>query len=52
MTPLDWTPSQLPQPRLLQGRHVRLEPLDPQRHGYDLWEALHDQDPALWDYLP
>jgi RimJ/RimL family protein N-acetyltransferase len=37
---------------LLQGRHVRLEPLDPQRHGDDLWEALHDQDPALWDYLP
>lgn len=52
MTPLDWTPAQLPQPRLLQGRHVRLEPLDLQRHGDDLWEALHDQDPALWDYLP
>ncbi|WP_158890219.1 MULTISPECIES: GNAT family N-acetyltransferase [unclassified Pseudomonas] len=52
MTPLDWTPAQLPQPRLLQGRYVRLEPLDPQRHGDDLWAALHDQDPALWDYLP
>ena len=52
MTPLDWTPAHVPQPRLLQGRHVRLEPLDPPRHGDDLWEALHDRDPALWDYLP
>ncbi|WP_278442662.1 GNAT family N-acetyltransferase [Pseudomonas oryzihabitans] len=52
MTPLDWTPALPPQPRLLQGRQVRLEPLDPPRHGDDLWEALHDQDPALWDYLP
>lgn len=52
MTPLDWTPALPPQPRLLQGRQVRLEPLDPPRHGADLWEALHDRDPALWDYLP
>ncbi|HCV77197.1 GNAT family N-acetyltransferase [Pseudomonas oryzihabitans] len=52
MTPLDWTPARLPQLRLLQGQHVRLEPLDPPRHGEDLWEALHDRDPALWDYLP
>lgn len=52
MTTLDWTPARLPQPRLLQGHHVRLEPLDPERHGADLWQALHDQDPALWDYLP
>lgn len=52
MTALDWTPARLPQPRILQGRHVRLEPLDPGRHGADLWQALHDGDPALWDYLP
>ena len=52
MTPLDWTPAHVPQPRLQQGRHVRLEPLAPQRHGDDLWEALHDRGPALWDYLP
>ncbi len=52
MTPLDWTPALPPQPRLLQGRLVRLELLDPPRHGADLWKALHDQDPALWDYLP
>lgn len=52
MNPLDWTPAHVPQPRLLQGHHVRLEPLDPPRHGADLWKALHDRDPALWDYLP
>jgi RimJ/RimL family protein N-acetyltransferase len=33
---------------------VRLEPLDPGRHGDDLWQALQgpDCDPALWEYLP
>jgi len=31
---------------------VRLEPLDPARHGADLWQTLHADDPALWDFLP
>ncbi|KUM42737.1 GNAT family N-acetyltransferase [Pseudomonas sp. EpS/L25] len=52
MTTLAWTPARVPQPRLLPGHHVRLEPLDPARHGADLWQTLHADDPALWDFLP
>ena len=52
MTTLAWTPARAPEPHDLQGRHVRLEPLAPARHGADLWQALHADDPALWDYLP
>ncbi|MBN0002352.1 GNAT family N-acetyltransferase, partial [Pseudomonas aeruginosa] len=34
-------------------RFVKLEPLDPQRHGDDLWDALQvpGADPLLWEYL-
>jgi len=52
MTTLAWTPARVPEPHVLQGRHVRLEPLDPARHGADLWQTLHADDPALWDFLP
>jgi len=37
---------------MLQGRFIRLEPLDAARHGDDLWQELQGPDPALWDYLP
>lgn len=52
--PLHWQPAQAPEPEVLQGRFVRLEPLDPQRHGAALWTALQgpESDPKLWDYLP
>ena len=55
MTTLAWTPARPPQPRLLQGQYVRLEPLDPARHGADLWlelQAGERADPKLWDFLP
>jgi RimJ/RimL family protein N-acetyltransferase len=50
----DWHPASPPPRRPLAGRHVRLEPLDPARHGDDLWLTLQgpDSDPVLWDYLP
>lgn len=54
MTTLTWTPARGPQPRPLQGRYVRLEPLDPARHGASLWQELQagpDADPLLWQYL-
>lgn len=35
----------------LTGERVRLEPLDPDRHGDDLFAAAQG-DPRLWDYLP
>ena len=55
LTPhLNWKPVAAPTRDTLQGRTVRLEALDPARHGDDLWLALQgpDSDPLLWDYLP
>lgn len=55
LTPhLNWTAVTVPSRDPLQGRTVRLEALDPARHGDDLWQALQgpDADPLLWEYLP
>ena len=51
---LNWIPAATPQAEPLEGRFIRLEKLDPGRHGDDLWEVLQGptSDPALWDYLP
>jgi RimJ/RimL family protein N-acetyltransferase len=35
----------------IEGRRVRLEPLDAARHADGLFEAATEGDPALWDYL-
>ena len=35
----------------LQGRLVRLEPVDPERHASDLYAAGRAGDPELWTYL-
>ncbi len=52
--PLNWQPATLPTVQPLEGRFIRLEKLDPARHGDDLWNALEGpgSDRALWDYLP
>ena len=38
----------------LQGRHVRLEPMDPERHTDELFAASHASHDAraVWTYLP
>ncbi|MCY1277219.1 Acetyltransferase (GNAT) domain protein [compost metagenome] len=53
-TALHWQPVAMPARESISGRYVNLEPLDPARHGDDLWTALQgpDSDPVLWDYLP
>ncbi|KAF1004662.1 MAG: hypothetical protein GAK28_03864 [Luteibacter sp.] len=47
-----WQPRARPARVVLEGRHCRLEPLDPARHGADLWHA-HSQamDASGWTYL-
>ncbi|MBS7691087.1 GNAT family N-acetyltransferase [Pseudomonas lalucatii] len=53
-TPLPhWRPPGVPARRPLDGQYVRLEPLDPDRHGTPLWQALQGPgaDPAQWDYM-
>ena len=37
----------------MQGRSCRTEPLDPTKHGADLWQAVSlDKDTHNWTYLP
>ncbi len=50
----DWKGAPAPTATLLEGRFIRLEKLDPVRHGDDLFAALEGPgaDPKLWDYLP
>ncbi|MGF6093314.1 GNAT family N-acetyltransferase [Pseudomonas sp. 18175] len=54
ISPADWTGVPAPTVQLLEGRFIRLEKLDPARHGDDLFQALQGPgaDPKLWDYLP
>lgn len=51
---LNWKPAATPKAEPIEGRFIRLEKLDPERHGEDLWEVLQGpaSDPVLWDYLP
>jgi RimJ/RimL family protein N-acetyltransferase len=42
----EWTPRARPARTALEGRFVRLEPLDPQRHGDGLYAASTMQDTA------
>lgn len=53
-TNLNWKPATEPHPEPLTGRFIRLEKLDPRRHGDDLWQVLQGPgaDGLLWDYLP
>src|ERR1700681_1138054 len=47
---LAWTPVARPQKRVIGGRYVLPEPVDPARHGEDLFE-LSRGSPAIWAYL-
>lgn len=49
---VDWTPSRPPSSLPLTGAHVRIVPLDPERHGADLHRAFHSpEDPRTWTYM-
>ncbi|HVG99051.1 MAG TPA: GNAT family protein [Chloroflexota bacterium] len=47
-----WTPRPRPPRRPMAGRYCRLEPLDPARHGADLFAANAADDGRMWTYLP
>jgi RimJ/RimL family protein N-acetyltransferase len=51
MADLSWKPVPRPQRVAIEGELVRLEPLDPDRHGDDLFEASIGGD-ETWRYLP
>ncbi|WP_201796771.1 GNAT family N-acetyltransferase [Aeromonas cavernicola] len=46
-----WQGSQFPPHQPLQGWDCLLEPLDPARHGPDLWRAFSQDSGAMWTYL-
>lgn len=47
---VDASPARRPERKVLDGRFVRLEPLDAARHGSALWRAVDGAD-SVWDYL-
>lgn len=53
-SPLAWTPVLPPRRAPMTGAFVRLEPIDPIRHGADLFQAAEGPgaDPHLWAYMP
>ncbi len=48
-----WTPPPVPPREAISGRYCRLEPLDPERHARQLFDAnAVDRDGRNWTYLP
>ena len=47
------TPRKPPGREVLQGRYVRLEPVDPARHAHDLYALSHGPGGSveMWDYM-
>jgi RimJ/RimL family protein N-acetyltransferase len=50
---VDWEPRPRPPATLMHGRYCVVIPLDPDRHGRDLYEAnIEDVRGRMWTYLP
>lgn len=47
----NWTPPRIARDTVMQGRSVRLEPLDARRHATDLF-AANGPDAQMWTYMP
>jgi RimJ/RimL family protein N-acetyltransferase len=48
-----WTPRQRPPLTPIQGRFCRVEPLNVERHAFDLYAAYsEDREGRMWTYLP
>ena len=52
--PIDWNPVGRPDRIVIEGRTVRVEPLNAAMHSASLFHAAQGPgaDPHLWDYLP
>jgi RimJ/RimL family protein N-acetyltransferase len=48
--PVDPAPAQSPSAVILEGRFGRVEKLNTQRHGRDLWQAVNGHD-DIWAYM-
>ena len=49
----NWTPPPRPMQNPMAGRFCRIEPLKPQRHAAELYEAnALDKEGKIWTYLP
>ena len=49
----DWSPCSGPPREAMQGRYVRLEPVNAERHAQDLYDAFAaDGENRIWTYLP
>lgn len=46
-----WTHCVKPAPVVLRGKYVTLEPMDPERHTPELWEAYAEGNASDWTYL-
>ena len=48
-----WTPRERPPLTPMTGRYCRVEPLNPERHAVELYDAYTaDREGRLWTYLP
>ncbi len=47
----DWRPPAKPSREVMRGRYCRLEPLNPDRHARQLFEANQAPEGRLWTYL-
>ncbi len=49
----NWQPVSRPSRTAMEGRYCRIEPIDPDRHGSDLFLAFRaDKEGRNWTYLP
>ena len=44
-------PGTVPDLRPLPGRWMRLDPLNVERHGENLWNSIYGKDEGLWTYM-
>lgn len=46
-----WQSPSFPEPKVMEGDYVRLEPLNADRHAAELFEAFDKDNGAMWTYM-